>query len=108
MIPCKIAKRPGSGCNCPHPVFTDSFCESCGCPSSHHGNGGNEWWRKGFGMLSVATIISRLGPRGTDGIIHTGGIISGHWLTWPGSEGAPVRELLSMYQSEDEFLNDKY
>lgn len=62
------------------------------------------WWTDGFG-LQVVIALNKRDKRAYNGLFHLGGIHTGTWITTPDADGARVRKILSLYDTEDEFLD---
>lgn len=64
-----------------------------------------DWWNDehGLSLSDVNKLQERLGEHVFEGLIYTGGITTGTWLPWPGSEGNPIRAVLRLYANRSDW-----
>lgn len=112
------------------PSANDSnFCTHCGWPSADHSNRYNpprhdpmkcnpvddtfnpypgKWYCHGFGLFVIQALSKRC-PGWESGVIHKGGIHSGHWELAPGLDNKTAKQIqniFDLYSTEYEFLQD--
>ncbi len=66
-----------------------------------------QWFDAGFGLRVFAALTKRCGSNGwEDGVFHQNGINDGHWIVLHNAAGRRLRDILCLYSSRDEFLDD--
>ena len=66
------------------------------------------WFQCGFGLRVVDGITKRV-QQWENGVLHVGGISTGHWVLAHGCDAkkaAEIESILNLYSSEEEFLAD--
>lgn len=64
------------------------------------------WYNDGVGLHVFEKLSSRAGKGWENGIVHRGGLHSGHWYLLHNQQGMRLRQILALYDTEREFLND--
>jgi len=65
-----------------------------------------QWFESGIGLHCLDHLAKRFGKGWEDGMFHKGGIATGTWIVCGNATGKKLRAILSLYESEKEFLAD--
>jgi hypothetical protein len=64
------------------------------------------WYHRGIHMFVLEKLAKRYGKGWEDGVCHKGGISSGTWIVMGNQVGMRLRQILALYNTQDEFLKD--
>lgn len=64
------------------------------------------WYENGIGLHVLEALAKRHGEGWEDGVFHRGGIHTGSWIIMRNRTGLRLRQILALYDSPAEFLND--
>jgi len=64
------------------------------------------WYNAGIGLYVLEKLGKRYGNGWEDGVIHRGGINTGSWYLLHNLVGLRLRQILALYDTKSEFLND--